>query len=110
MKGELMIGTINMSGALRNLTESIRTLMANAQDFALRHWRVIGLLALLAVVALAGYAAWPRTTPASTAMTASTPGWSRQCVAGVSYLQFASGVSVEWTPAGKVKTCSDPAR
>jgi hypothetical protein len=105
-----MVGTIDMSGALRSFTESIRTLMANAHDFALRQWRVIGLLAMLVVVALAGYAAWPRTTPASNAMTAATPGWSRQCVAGVSYLQFTSGVSVEWTPAGKVKTCSEPAK
>jgi hypothetical protein len=105
----MMIGTYNMSDALRNLTESIKTLMANAKDFALRYWRVIGLLALL-VLGLASYAVWPRTTPASTAVTASTPGWSRQCVAGVSYLQFTSGVSVEWTPAGKVKTCSEPAK
>ena len=32
-------------------------------------------------------------------------GWSRICVAGVSYLQFTSGASVEYTPDGKVKTC-----
>jgi hypothetical protein len=104
-----MIRTIDMSGTLRNLTESIKPLIANAKDFALRYWRVIGLVMLLAVV-LAGYALWQRTTPASTTTTASTPGWSRQCVAGVSYLQFASGVSVEWTPAGKVKTCSEAAK
>lgn len=108
-----MVGTIDMSGALRSFTESVKTLMANAWDFALRQWRVIGMLALLVVVALAGYATWPRTTPAPTAVTAvaaSTPNWSRRCVAGVSYLQFTSGVSVEWTPAGKVKTCSEPAK
>ena len=106
-----MIGTTNMSGirALRNLTEGIKPLMASAKVFALRHWRVIGLLALL-VLAVAAYAVWPRTTPASTAGTTSTAGWSRQCVAGVSYLQFASGVSVEWTPGGKVKTCSESAK
>jgi hypothetical protein len=100
-----MIGTTAMSGALRNLTESTKTLTANAKDFALRYWHVIGLLIALLALALAGYALWPRTTPASTAV---TPGWSRQCVAGVSYLQFTSGVSVEWTPAGKVKSCSEP--
>ena len=105
-----MISTAYMSDALRNLAESIKTLMATAKDFALRHWRVIGLLPALLVLALVGYAVWPRTAPAPTAGTASTSGWSRQCVAGVSYLQFTSGVSVEWTPNGKVKTCSEPAK
>ena len=92
----------------------IKTLTTNPRDFALRHWPAIGLLALLVLVlALAGYSAWPRMTaiPATTTIaTATTPGWSRICVAGVSYLQFASGASVEWTPAGKVKTCSEPAK
>jgi hypothetical protein len=101
-----MIGTTAMSGALRNLTESIKPLTTNAKDFAQRYWRAISLLALLAV-ALAGYGLWPRTIPASTAMTAPTPAWSRHCVAGVSYLQFTSGVSVEWAPNSKVKTCSE---
>lgn len=32
-------------------------------------------------------------------------GYSRVCVAGVSYLQFPSGVTVEYTKDGKVKTC-----
>jgi hypothetical protein len=88
----------------------IKTLTTNPRDFALRHWPAIGLLALLVLV-LAGYSAWPRMTaiPATTT-TATTPGWSRICVAGVSYLQFTSGASVEWTPAGKVKTCSEPAK
>lgn len=89
----------------------IKTLMANPMDFALRYlrdWRVIGPLALL-VLGAAAYASWPRTIP-STAVTASAPGWSRLCVAGVSYLQFTSGASVEWTPAGKVKSCSEPAK
>ena len=27
------------------------------------------------------------------------------CVGGVSYLQFSAGVSVEYTPDGKVRTC-----
>ena len=39
-----------------------------------------------------------------------TPAWSRVCVAGVSYIQFTSGASAEWTPAGKVKTCSEPGK
>lgn len=38
-------------------------------------------------------------------VTATYTGWSRICVAGVSYLQFTSGASVEWTPEGKIKTC-----
>jgi hypothetical protein len=98
-----------MPGALRNLTESIKSLLANAKDPALRYWHVISLLALLAL-GLTAYAFWPRTTPASTAVNAPTPGWSRHCVAGVSYLQFTSGVSVEWKPTSKVKTCSEPAK
>ncbi len=39
-------------------------------------------------------------------VTASTTGWSRICVGGVSYLQFTSGASVEYTSDGKVKTCN----
>jgi hypothetical protein len=61
-------------------------------------------LVVVVVLALAGYAAWPRMT--ATTVTAST-GWSRVCVSGVSYLQFTSGASVEWTPAGKVKACGE---
>lgn len=38
--------------------------------------------------------------------TAQLTGYSRQCVGGVSYLQFPSGVTVEYLPDGKVKTCS----
>jgi hypothetical protein len=87
----------------------IKTLMANPMDFAQRHWPVIGLLSLLVLVlALAAFAAWPRTTATSAAATPA-PNWSRTCVAGVSYLQFASGASVEWTPGGRVKTCSETA-
>jgi hypothetical protein len=88
----------------------IKTLIANPMDFAQRHWPAIGLLALVvAVLALAVYTAWPRTT-ASTAVIVPTAAWSRVCVAGVSYLQFTSGASVEWTPGGKVKTCSEPTK
>jgi hypothetical protein len=32
-------------------------------------------------------------------------GMSRQCVEGVSYLQFPSGVTVEYVPDGNIKTC-----
>lgn len=32
-------------------------------------------------------------------------GYARSCVDGVEYLQFASGVTVAYTPDGKVKTC-----
>jgi hypothetical protein len=88
----------------------IKTLIANPMDFAQRHWPVIGLLALVvAVLTLTVYAAWSRTT-VSTAGTAPTAAWSRVCVAGVSYLQFTSGASVEWTPGGKVKACSEPTK
>ena len=46
-------------------------------------------------------------TTGTTSTTRTTSSWSRVCVAGVSYVQFTSGASVEWTPAGKVKTCSE---
>ncbi|OHA01148.1 MAG: hypothetical protein A3H71_02595 [Candidatus Sungbacteria bacterium RIFCSPLOWO2_02_FULL_48_13b] len=32
-------------------------------------------------------------------------GFSRMCIDGVSYLQFTSGVTVEYTREGKIKTC-----
>jgi hypothetical protein len=84
-----------------------KPMMANLRDFAQHQWPVLGLL--VAVMALAAYTAWPRTTAstAATAAPAAAPSWTRTCVAGVSYLQFATGTSVEWTPAGKVKTCSE---
>jgi hypothetical protein len=85
------------------------SLITSARDFALHCWPAIALLVVM-VLALAGYAAWPRmTATTSTIATGATitSGWSRVCVAGVSYLQFTSGASVEWTPAGKVKACSE---
>lgn len=36
---------------------------------------------------------------------ANITGYSRQCVDGVEYLQFPSGVTVAYTPDGKIKTC-----
>ncbi len=38
-------------------------------------------------------------------VTAIATGWSRICIDGVSYIQFASGASVEYTRDCKVKTC-----
>lgn len=38
-------------------------------------------------------------------MSAAVTGWSRICVGGVSYLQFVSGVTVEYSRDGKIKTC-----
>lgn len=38
-------------------------------------------------------------------MSAAVTGWSHICVNGVSYLQFISGVTVEYTRDGKIKTC-----
>ena len=88
-------------------TTTLTSLTTNSRDFALRYWPAIALLAVL-VLALAGYVAWPRMTATTATAAASTSaGWSRVCVGGVSYLQFTSGASVEWTPAGKVKTCSE---
>ena len=86
-------------------TTTLTSLMTNPRDFALRCWPAIAVLAVL-LLALAGYVAWPRMT-ATTATATASAGWSRVCVGGVSYLQFTSGASVEWTPAGKVKTCSE---
>jgi outer membrane lipopolysaccharide assembly protein LptE/RlpB len=51
-----------------------------------------------AFLLLAGCGWWER-------VTAHYTGWSRICVDGVSYLQFTSGASVEYTPDGKVRTC-----
>jgi hypothetical protein len=85
----------------------MKTLMASSLDLGQRYWRDA---LLVLALALAVYAAWPRTatsnaTPAATTGTDSGPGWSRVCVAGVAYLQFTSGASVEWTPAGRVRSC-----
>jgi hypothetical protein len=32
-------------------------------------------------------------------------GNAKQCIDGVSYIQFASGVTVQYTRDGKIKTC-----
>ena len=37
---------------------------------------------------------------------ANVSGYSRSCIEGVSYLQFPSGVTVEYTKEGKIKTCT----
>lgn len=34
-------------------------------------------------------------------------GYSRVCVDGVSYLQFTSGVTVEYDKSGSIKLCND---
>lgn len=36
---------------------------------------------------------------------ATATGYSRQCIDGVEYLQFASGASVAYTTDGRIKTC-----
>lgn len=36
---------------------------------------------------------------------ASLTGWSKTCVEGVSYLQFPSGVTVQYGTDGKIVTC-----
>ncbi len=33
-------------------------------------------------------------------------GFSKACVEGVSYIQFTSGVTVQYSPDGKIVTCS----
>jgi hypothetical protein len=38
-------------------------------------------------------------------VTANITGYSTSCVDGVRYLQFASGVTVQYDRDGKVKTC-----
>jgi hypothetical protein len=55
-------------------------------------------LFLLAALLLSGCGLWSR-------QVASTVGYDQICVNGVSYLQFTSGVSVEYTPDGKIKEC-----
>jgi len=93
------------------MTTKTMSLIMSLRDFALHCWPALALLVVL-ILAVAGYSAWPHmtattSTVASNSATPTPTGWSRTCVAGVSYLQFTSGASVEWTPAGKVKACSD---
>lgn len=57
-------------------------------------------LALLTALLLTGCGFWSR-------QVASTVGYAEVCVNGVSYLQFISGVSVEYTREGKVKMCGN---
>lgn len=40
-------------------------------------------------------------------LTGYVKGYERTCIAGVSYLQFPSGASVEYTKDGKIKLCED---
>lgn len=61
---------------------------------------LIGRLAILfALLSLAGCGWVDRGAAYAT-------GYSRSCIDGVEYLQFASGATVAYTPDGKVKTCS----
>lgn len=53
---------------------------------------------VLFALCLAGCGAGSRTV-------AHLTGWSKVCVEGVSYLQFPSGVTVQYDRAGKVVTC-----
>ena len=93
--------------ATHSRDSKVRTLGTHAWEFAQRQWPAVVLAALLVLVlAVAGW----RVLTATPAATVTTPGYARVCVAGVSYLQFTSGATVEWTPAGKVKTCAEPAK
>jgi hypothetical protein len=38
---------------------------------------------------------------------AAVTGYSIECVKGVEYIQFTSGVSVAYTPDGRIKTCNE---
>lgn len=60
--------------------------------------KTIPVLAIVVCAALAGCGQIGR-------IEAQWMGYSRSCVDGVSYLQFASGVTVEYTREGKVKPC-----
>ena len=60
------------------------------------------LLAVAVLVLLVGAVGCGNLSRASAQLT----GYSRQCVGGVSYLQFSSGVTVEYNPNGTIKTCS----
>lgn len=57
------------------------------------------LTALLLVAALSGCGYIDRK------VVANITGYSQTCVAGVSYLQFPSGVTVQYTPDGRVRAC-----
>ena len=60
-------------------------------------------IVLSALLLFSGCGVWERGT-------AGISGWSRVCVEGVSYLQFVSGVTVEYTRDGKIKTCNEQSR
>lgn len=57
-------------------------------------------LALFTALLLTGCGFWSR-------QVASTIGYAQICVNGVSYLQFTSGVSVEYNRDGDVKVCGN---
>jgi len=57
------------------------------------------LIAIAVCATLSGCGVWERTVAGYT-------GYSRVCVAGVSYLQFTSGATVEYTTEGKIRTCT----
>lgn len=55
-------------------------------------------LTIVAILALTGCGQIDRSIATAT-------GFARSCVDGVLYYQFTSGVTVAYTPDGKVKTC-----
>lgn len=56
------------------------------------------IILFVALIALAGCGSISRKTAAWT-------GYSTECVDGVSYLQFTSGVTVKYDKTGKIVTC-----
>lgn len=56
------------------------------------------IVAGLLTTSLAGCGAWDRSV-------AQLTGVAESCHDGVVYLQFASGVTVKYTPEGKIATC-----
>jgi hypothetical protein len=59
------------------------------------------LILLLLVACMLGGCGWFDRTFIS-----NVKGHSKECIEGVSYLQFPSGVTVQYTSDGKIKTCN----
>ena len=82
------------NGRKRSARREYPRLGAIQQEDEMKHLVIFGL-----VMTLSGCGWFDRY------FTANLTGWSRTCVEGVAYLQFPSGVTVEYTVEGKIKTC-----
>lgn len=64
----------------------------------MKYSKIVALVVVVASINLVGCGQISRAT-------AQLTGLSEQCVGGISYLQFASGVTVKYQPNGSIATC-----